>query len=329
MNRVFVLGAGFSKAINTGMPVLSELTDGVASILDSWGIGIGHDLEAIADVERWLSFLADPAPWLGSSEQGRNYALFGDVSRAIHEVLTAMEVTASVRSAPPWLFSLVRYWNSESATVITFNYDRLVELAFLDIMSKSGMYWASDLYSIPISPAVQRVGGPARQRLPAFKLLKLHGSLSWWYSGPDAEQSDPIYWMGWRGRFGDGIQPLWPEFGGESLVMDKLPMLVPPAATKTPFYKNRLLAAQWAQAAEALRAAEELVLMGYSIPVTDLTVRTLIATQFKGRTIVPVNQDPDVVARARELGDRRSPPNVIDAFIDPSALEKWTNTFAS
>jgi hypothetical protein len=77
--------------------------------------------------------------------------------------------------------------------------------------------------------------------------------------------------------------------------MDKLPMLVPPAATKTPFYKNRLLAAQWAQAAEALRGAEELVLMGYSVPVTDLTVRTLIATQFRGRTIVPVNQDPDVV----------------------------------
>jgi len=329
MNRVFILGAGFSKAINSVMPVLSELTDGVASTLRSWGVEMGDDLEAIADVESWLSFLADPAPWLGSSEQGRNDALFADVSQAIHDVLTAMEVTASVHSAPTWLFPLVRYWYSELATVITFNYDCLVELAFLDIMSRSGIYWASDLYPIPISPAVQRVGGPVRQKQQTFKLLKLHGSLSWYYSGPDAEQSDPIYWLGWRGRFGEGIQPLWPEFGGENLVTDKLPMLVPPAATKTPFYKNRLLSAQWTQAAEALNAADELVMMGYSVPVTDLTVRTLIATQFKGHAIVPVNLDPEVVGRAKELGDRRRPPDVTDAFIDPSALQKWTDTFAT
>jgi hypothetical protein len=41
-----------------------------------------------------------------------------------------------------------------------------------------------------------------------------------------------------------------PEFAGENLVTDELPMLVPPAATKTPFFRNRLLAAQWTQAAE-------------------------------------------------------------------------------
>jgi len=329
VNRVFILGAGFSKAVNDVMPVLSELTNGVTSTLRGWDIEVGEDLEAITDVEQWLSFLADPAPWLGSSEQGRNYALFADVSRAIYEVLTAMEITASVQPAPPWLLTLVEYWQSTFATVITFNYDRLVELAFLEIMSRPGVYWASDLYAIPISPAAQRVGGPARQRMPAFKLLKLHGSLSWWYSGPDAEQSDPIYWTGWRGRFGEGMKDLWPEFGDESLVVDKVPMLVPPAATKTPFYKNRLLAAQWVQAAEALQNAEELVLMGYSAPVTDLTVTTLIATEFKGDTIVPVNLSEAMINRAKGLGDRRRKLEVIDEYVGTDCLEKWTNMFAS
>jgi hypothetical protein len=329
MNRVFILGAGFSKAVNDVMPVLSELTNGVTSTLRGWGVEVGEDLEAIADVEQWLSFLGDPAPWLGSSEQGRKYALFADVSRAIYEVLSAMEKTASVQPAPPWLLTLVEYWQRTLATVVTFNYDCLVELAFLEIMSKVGIYWASDLYAIPISPAAQRVGGPARQRMSAFKLLKLHGSLSWWYSGPDAEQSDPIYWTGWRGRFGEGTQDLWPEFGAESLVVDKVPMLVPPAATKTPFYKNRLLAAQWAQAAEALQNAEELVLMGYSAPITDLTVTTLIATEFKGNTIVPVNLDKTIINRAKNLGDRRRDLEVIDEYLGADCLEKWTNMFAS
>jgi hypothetical protein len=104
---------------------------------------------------------------------------------------------------------------------------------------------------------------------------------------------------------------------------------VPPAATKTPFYKNRLLAAQWTQAAEALQNADELVLMGYSAPVTDLTVTTLIATKFKGSTIVPVSLDEAIIKRAENLGDRRRMLEVIDEYVGANCLEKWTNMFAS
>ena len=106
-------------------------------------------------------------------------------------------------------------------------------------------------------------------------------------------------------------------------------MLVPPAATKTPFYKNRLLAAQWVQAGEALQGADELVLMGYSAPVTDLTVTSLIATQFKGSVITPVNQDIKMIERAAELGDRRNLPHVVEEYVGPSSLERWVNAFAS
>ena len=57
MNRVFILGAGFSKAVNDVMPVLSELTNGVTSTLRGWGVEVGEDLEAIADVEQCLRAL--------------------------------------------------------------------------------------------------------------------------------------------------------------------------------------------------------------------------------------------------------------------------------
>lgn len=329
MNRVFILGAGFSKAINDVMPVLGELTKGVEDALRSRGIEIGDDLSAIGDVERWLSSLAEPAPWLSPAEQLRNTALFTDVSQAIHDVINASQQTAAAAEAPDWLLSLVRHWHNTDANVITFNYDGLVELAYLDAMTDAGVYWPWDLYTIPITPAWVRAGGGTRQKLASFQLLKLHGSLGWWYSGPDAESSDPIYWMGWMGHFQEGIWPIWDEFGGERIVVDKLPMLVPPAATKGPYYKNRLLAAQWAEAAAALRDADELVIMGYSAPVTDLTVTSLIATQFKGSTIVPVNRDPGLVDRANELGDRRNSPRVVEDFIDLKAMEKWTTACAS
>lgn len=329
MTRVFILGAGFSRAINDDMPLLGDLQAGVESELRNRNIEVGDDLVAIDNVERWLTVLADPAPWPSSSQQMRYAALFNDVSQAIHGVVTAMQIRTSVLPAPEWLLQLVRYWDRTGATVITFNYDGLVELAYLDVMEPGGVYWPWNLYAVPITPAWLRVGGTGRQRMQTFRLLKLHGSLDWWYSGPDAEQSDPIYWLGWSGHFGEGTTPLWGEWGGAQLVEDKLPMLVPPAATKTPFYKNRLLAAQWVQAGEALQGADELVLMGYSAPVTDLTVTSLIATQFKGSVITPVNQDIKMIERAAELGDRRNLPHVVEEYVGPSSLERWVNAFAS
>lgn len=311
------------------MPLLADLSVDVNSALSSKGIGIGADLEALGDVERWLSLLADPAPWLSPSQQMRNSVMFAEVSQAIYEVVTARQIRASVESPPAWLYPLVRYWHRVQPTVITFNYDCLVELAYLDITHPFGVMWPSDLYNIPITPAVLRVAGVARQKMGSFSLLKLHGSLSWWYSGLEAEQFDTIYWMGWSGRFGQGIRPLWSEFGGGGLVADKFPMLVPPAATKAPFYRNHLLAAQWVLAAEALRQADELVLMGYSAPVTDLTVTSLIATQFNGDAIVPVNLSKSALDSSQKLGNRSRPPTVIDTFIGADAIDKWTKTFAS
>lgn len=46
-------------------------------------------------------------------------------------------------------------------------------------------------------------------------------------------------------------------------------MIVPPAAVKSPYYKNRTLQELWRLAAEALSQAEELVMMGFSLPQTD------------------------------------------------------------
>src|ERR1035438_9361305 len=139
------------------MPLLGELGDGVQYILSDKGIGIGSDLKALGNVEHWLTLLADPAPWLMSSEQMRNSALFNDVSEAIHEVVTAMQIRASIESPPPWLFDLIDYWDRTKSTVITFNYDCLVELAYEHIKATAverGL--ASALYVIPITPAALR-----------------------------------------------------------------------------------------------------------------------------------------------------------------------------
>jgi len=54
-------------------------------------------------------------------------------------------MTAAVEPPPSWLFPLVCYWHRTQETVITFNYDCLVELAHRDIMPDQGGGRPSDL----------------------------------------------------------------------------------------------------------------------------------------------------------------------------------------
>ena len=57
---------------------------------------------------------------------------------------------------PSWLKQLVRHWHQHSSTIITFNYDVLLELAFL-LYADLGKSWL-DLYPVPIEPAGGRRG---------------------------------------------------------------------------------------------------------------------------------------------------------------------------
>jgi hypothetical protein len=73
------------------------------------------------------------------------------------------------------------------------------------------------------------------------------------------------------------------------VLSDKVPLIVPPTAAKSGYYQNSSLRTQWERAAAALRGAEELVLLGYSAPQTDILVRSLLATNFDGRIVTPVD----------------------------------------
>ena len=92
---------------------------------------------------------------------------------------------------------LAARWHRVGSPVLTFNYDRLVELAFV-------MYGgatlppgsaSTDLYPGLLTPIAVRAGGQGRlpQTWTNFKLYKLHGSIGWWYQGPDGPPGDPVY----------------------------------------------------------------------------------------------------------------------------------------
>ena len=200
MNRVYVLGSGFSRAISAEMPTLAELSDVVRQRLQAAGSRAlpGAATPLASNFEQWLSYLVETPPWLSPGERYRNLAAFFDVSLAVHDVLEERQRAAVQSPCPSWLAKLVRYWHATEETVITLNYDVLVELAWLVNAASHSSWYA--LYPVPITLISSRGGGislgdPSGNH---FNLLKLHGSLNWRYSGPDSPPGDTIYDMGIR-----------------------------------------------------------------------------------------------------------------------------------
>lgn len=303
MSVTYILGAGFSRAVSSHMPLMQDLSQRTIELLSPDRLhSVPGALSFRDDFEAWLTYLSTEQPWLTHSDNLRNNAAFYEVAEAVATAIGGAQNRVFAGPIPAWLLTLVHHWDLSSSNVITFNYDEIIESAARRVLvdSEQGKHNAA-VYPVALTPLSARV--PSRglsigsDRRLAFKLLKLHGSVNWYYSGFDAPHGDTVYTRqglpSWRPRPESGIDE------EEGVLLDKSPLIVPPTAVKTRFYGNDTLRAQWRIAAEALRNAEELHIMGYSAPGSDLLVRGLVGTNFRGRRIIAVDPQEQVVERLK------------------------------
>lgn len=286
---VVILGAGFSRAINRLMPTLDELGRRIATpfkktpsfrlLSPAAQAALKADQMPGGSLEAWLSNLATPAPFLDAAERLHNAAIAQELVKLIVLEITGSESDALLKPMPPWLGRLVTLWDRFAATVITFNYDTLVEQA----VNASQMPWI-------LWPAED--GATEGITVP---LLKMHGSTNWWWIPSD--------------RVGTTVQraPLagrWDKPRLTGVIRGMEPYIVPPTASKTDFYDLSITRDAWMSARVAIQQARRLILMGYSAPVTDLTVAALLSNYANpDLTIVVVNTAPDdIVQRLHDLG---------------------------
>jgi hypothetical protein len=108
---------------------------------------------------------------------------------------------------------------------------------------------------------------------------------------------------------------------------------VPPAAVKSPYYNNRTLQELWRSAADALRQAEELVIMGFSLPQTDLLVGSMLATTLRDDSVItPVDYGTKILDRVAETFDLKgfqgARLNSSFAGLKDKALSAWVESIA-
>jgi hypothetical protein len=97
MSDMFLLGAGFSKAISPSMPLLKELGEMIQRRVVV-PIEKNEVLAFTDDVELRMTYLAQNHPWLSDADNMRNRALFFDFSDSIKKII--QEVMEPICNGP-------------------------------------------------------------------------------------------------------------------------------------------------------------------------------------------------------------------------------------
>lgn len=276
-----------------------------------------------------MSRLADEQPYLSPQENLENQALFLRFSSAIAEVLGQTVQAALCESCPVWFSEFVRVAHRRRANLITFNYDPLIECAvgtglLYDWDLREPVFWGEVTGGVPSWPP-----GPAHlgaDQADTFRLLKLHGSLNWyWTPGDSAGVSIALRDL--PGEFG-APRPYTEEQRRRELP-GRVPFVVPPSAVKSSYYRNPVIREIWQQAAKALREAKRIFVVGYSLPQSDLTFASMLSESLKESaallTVVDL-RSAAVMERLLSLGFPDSRIHLFDADPErpvPAFATRW------
>ena len=138
MPDVFILGAGFSKAISDSMPTMAELSSAVLKNREKVGLPVAELHRLGNNIERWMTYLSQSQPWLKTPENDRNKGFAGQLREQIKEIIDDRTRSAARSDSPDWLKCLIRAWHERRATVITLNYDTLIERASQHLAEQVG-----------------------------------------------------------------------------------------------------------------------------------------------------------------------------------------------
>lgn len=171
MNDVFLLGAGFSRAISempdgderSLMPLMKELGEILREKIPDDALRAGDTFE------HWMTYLANPQPWHSELQTLENRAMFLKLAKSIEEVVRCREIALIDTGSPPEALSqLIKKWSDRHATVVTTNYDTIVERALWPL----GGQEPQEFYAGVMTPAfARRVGQtPGANNLRQFDL---------------------------------------------------------------------------------------------------------------------------------------------------------------
>ena len=309
-NHVVVTGAGFTRAIVPGAPLLvddfnndalEEKVQGLpnASRLLEWERSLrpsGH-----IDIERLMTRLDALMPYDYAKSAGNaanEYRfLLSELKRAF---LDRLNEARKGDIYDDELQRFAEFCKANNCCCITFNYDDFLDEALAGVgrwnpFTGYGFFCPSSRDIRDVYESVERHISDS-----AFLLLKLHGSINWrpklGNASPAAIDSITHHheWFGADGRNPQVADSLEPE-----------PVMVPPVLSKSGLVEQPVLRLVWSHAFASLETAHEVTFVGYSFPTTDMAARTLFSEALKDLplediTVVNLSRDDSAAESTRE-----------------------------
>jgi hypothetical protein len=305
------------------MPITSELGEELQRRLPN-----DFDWSELANgnFEDWLTLRLTDLPFLKGFENKRRRAEAERVIAELAIILDERSAVAGSAGSPKWLLQLIQIWHAERAVVLTFNYDTLLEqginaarpIAALG-PGATDVYADQVVYPAPAAPPAQYAIDTSAHTSNSLQVLKLHGSLNWYWASGDVTGSSLVRVREKR-VLGRG-RPLTVDrdFGGAT-TLDRY--VIPPVTTKDGYYQASLTTAIWRSAREAISNASAVTFMGYSMPANDRVAVELVREADAPFTVVDISPgEPglpeSLVGRLSQMG------NVSGVFQGSTAVEEF------
>lgn len=309
--KVFVLGAGFTKAFVPDAPLMVDYyCEEIRALLIDYEKrphakrileqSINKRTDGKIDIEELMTRLAGSMPY--DFEQGAEKEvelLLLDVKRKFLERIEDAKKSLTHKEV---LELLARYCVHNKVDCITFNYDDVFDEALWEVnppkkenaMRDYQKYWdPSDGYGFFCRPAESTIATSGfYAKKSSILLLKLHGSINWFallghskpYSFNDVVQDADWY------RYPE-IPPYEVELISKHI--EQLPFIVPPVLNKSDLAEQPILKRVWTDAHKILTNAQEITFVGYSLPITDIAARFLFTEAIQPSAKITVVNHPE------------------------------------
>ena len=300
-NRVFLLGAGFSKA--AGFPLASGLASFIQNYLSTsrQPADIDFNWEFASVLKGNPPFLKDDVElfltYIDLALLNKSVGIFTRFASHLDLLLFRMKLSGTIIQAlDSAQFKLAERFSNKALyakfceqlqvgdSVITFNYDLVVEQELWQ--QRKWTYWDGYGLEKNINDFQARWGGTYPSDLPtksAINVYKLHGSLGWAYD----DSIDKFYFNGmpnyFDGRLLYSEKALPPIIGAQ---LDKGTTLIEPSFIKQ-FNRTALLNV-WEKAFKVLQQSDELIIIGYSLPAADSAAQAFLVSGVRSSQIESV-----------------------------------------
>jgi len=230
--------------------------------------------EVLSLVEHFCFYNLPPHPKIVDARLLR----FRDLlNRAIVELILEYDIRVMSKEEEKLFYKFIRPINNDkvndNVTIITTNYDLLIDWQFSDVAARNKIDYGISYRDVNSSDIIYRDANPR------FHYYKLHGSLNWlrcdlcgqYYINPDGS----IVSLAFTDKVEDYNTCVCSEF------LRLKSVLVAPSIVRD--IRDSNLLQIWKASMEAVRTADQLIFVGYSLPGEDLAIKSVIMRGLNGR----------------------------------------------